>query len=143
VIAFLDTSALVKRYIDERGSEIVRRLFRSRRDLAVSRLAYVESCSAVARVCREGAISDDRRDEIFERLPNDLTHFASVVEPSRRIYARAAELRRAHTLRAYDAMQLASCLEIRARGTAAELWAQDGALIGAARHEGLKIVTVA
>lgn len=56
MIHFLDTSALVKRYVAEPGSTEVRRLFRASM-LGVARIAYAELAAAVARRQREGALT--------------------------------------------------------------------------------------
>ena len=46
---YLDTSALVKFYVDEVGSNVVREIFNSNSDLSTSRLALVEATCAFAR----------------------------------------------------------------------------------------------
>lgn len=141
MIAFLDTSAFACRYLPERGSNVVRALFRGQRDLSAARVAYVELAAAVARAAREGKISDAQRDAVIARLPTDFADLEVVVEPTRGLWGRSVELVLAHGLRAYDAMQLAAFLQLRAR-SAAELWASDGQLLAAARAEGVKVVAV-
>src|SRR6185436_5779648 len=99
---------------------------------AASRLTFVELCSAMARSWRKGELNAQQRDRLFDRIPLDFGELAFVIEPTRAVYARAVELIRAHQLRAYDAIQLASCLELKARGKATELWGEDGDLLAAA-----------
>jgi predicted nucleic acid-binding protein len=141
LIAFLDTSAYARRYLPQAGSEKIRTLMRSRRAVAVSRLAFAETCAAIARAHRERAISLETRDEIIARLPDDFAEL-DVIEPRRQVIEHVAVLVKTHPLRAYDAMQLASCLHLRSRA-ATELWCADGDLSAAARAEGLKTVVLA
>ena len=141
MIAFVDTSVLVRRYLDEAGSDRVRALFRGHRETAVSRLTFIELCAAVARSCHFGVISISQRDAILSRLPTDLGE-STVVELKRTLLDHAAELVRLHPLRAADAIQLASCLSIRAQGSAVELLSADAELLAAARAEGLKTVAL-
>lgn len=57
MIVYLDTSALVKLYIDEAGAPIVRRAAREAELMATSEIAYVEMRAALARRHREGDLS--------------------------------------------------------------------------------------
>ena len=141
MIAYLDTSALARRYLAEPGSERVRALLRGSRRVAVSRLAFAELCAGVARACRLGTITESQRDAIFRRVPDDFAAL-EVVEPRRAVVERVPALVLAHPLRAYDALQLASCLTLKAAGLAVELWSNDGELNAAAKAEGLKTVAL-
>jgi hypothetical protein len=139
VIHFLDTSALVKRYVVETGSAEVRRVFRSG-TVAVARIAYAELAAALARRWRDGALSEDTLDSIQERVDRDFSKLV-VVEIRPAVVARVPGLVRRHPLRGYDAVQLSAALTIRAEG-AVDLWASDGVLLGAARSEGFKVTRV-
>ena len=141
MIAYLDTSAFAQRYLPEPGSEAVRTLFRGKRPIAASRLAYVELVAAVSRATRQRSISGPQRDAIMSRLPTDFGDLKFVVEPARDVDALAARLIETRALRAYDAMQLAACLMVR-KLKAVELWAADADLLAAARAEGLKVVAL-
>lgn len=141
MIAYLDSSAAVARYLPEAGSAAVRSLFRGRRKLAVSRLAFVELTSAVCRAHRQLSIDLQQRNAILARLPGDISELDFVVELTATIQTRAAELLSRHALRAYDAIQLASCLDLRGHA-ATELWAADRDLLAVARSEGLKVVAL-
>ncbi|MBI3793805.1 MAG: type II toxin-antitoxin system VapC family toxin [Nitrospinae bacterium] len=54
---FFDTSALVKRYVEESGSGFVEKMFSSGETLSVSILAYAETLSALARRAKIGDVS--------------------------------------------------------------------------------------
>jgi len=135
---YFDASALVKRYVRERGTAKVQRLLTS--DVAVtSRLSAVEIASALARRAREGAFSDAARDRAVAALDADLASML-VVELTAAVVARAQALVRRHALRAGDAIQLASCLYIQeAVGEKTSLVAFDDRLAKAARLEDLAV----
>ena len=79
MIYFLDTSALVKRYVVETGSDEVRRLFRRRVELAFSRIAEAEAYAAISRATRRNEIGEDERDRAFELIAEDMSD-ARIVE---------------------------------------------------------------
>jgi predicted nucleic acid-binding protein len=135
---YFDASALVKRYVRERGTAKVRQLLTS--DVAVtSRLSAVEIASALARRAREGAFSDTARDRAVAAFDADLASML-VVELTAAIVARAQALVRRHALRAGDAIQLASCLYIKeALGEETSFVAFDDRLANAARSEDLVV----
>ena len=76
MIYFLDTSALVKRYIEEPGSDNVQTCFDSAKVIAVSRLAYPETLSAIVR--RKPSLrdcTDDDFHQLVENFRRDWNHF--------------------------------------------------------------------
>ena len=54
---YLDTSALVKLYVEEEGSATVREAIARAETVATTVIAYVEACAAFARRRREGRLS--------------------------------------------------------------------------------------
>jgi hypothetical protein len=68
---FLDSSALVKRYVDEIGTDRVLALVTQPGRLVVSRLAFVEVTAAVSRRRRAGGISSEQCEEILAVLDQD------------------------------------------------------------------------
>jgi uncharacterized protein len=133
---YFDASALVKRYVREKGSVKVRRLISSALP-ATSRLSEVEVASALARLAREGAFSVTERDRALAAVEVDFAAIL-VVELTPEIAAQARTLLQRHPLRAGDAIQLASCLYLQEQlGEEVPLVAFDGRLTEAARREGL------
>jgi predicted nucleic acid-binding protein len=105
---YFDASALVKRYVREKGSPKVQRLLAA--DVpATSRLTAVEIASAVERRVREGTLSGEDRNRILAALDRDMTAML-VVEITAAVITGARLLLQRHPLRAGDAIQLASCL---------------------------------
>src|SRR2546425_9386387 len=68
--AYFDTSALVKRYVRESGSDRVRRLLRSRA-VVFSAALHVEAVSSVRRRLREGRLSSRSAGRILQRIEAD------------------------------------------------------------------------
>jgi predicted nucleic acid-binding protein len=141
VIYFLDTSALVKRYVAERGSDQVRRLFRRRPEIAVSRMTEAEAYAAIARAARSRIIDDAVRDAIFDRIAADMS-VAKVVEIRRPLVESVRTLVSRWALRGYDAVQLACALRVRTEGATVDLWCSDRTLVAAARGEGMRATLV-
>ena len=110
MILYLDTSALVKVFVEESHSPEVRTAAKLAGACATSRIAYVEFFSALARREREGlepSKPQDIRDSFETAWPGLM-----LVEVSRIITVRAAGFARLHALRAFDAIHLASAQEI-------------------------------
>jgi hypothetical protein len=104
---------------------------------AAARLSEAEVASALARRCREGAFPITDRDRAIAALRRDFMALF-VVELSGAVVARAVELLVRHPLRAADALQLASCLELRERLKVPCVFVcSDERLLAAARLESL------
>ena len=139
MIHYLDTSALVKRYVRESGTVTVQRLLASG-TVATSRLSEVEVPSGIVRRAREGAFTAGRRDRMLAALQRDLPALA-VVEVIPEIAADARALLLRHPLRASDAIQLASCLYLqRQLAEPVPFVAFDRRLAVAAHAEGLTAI---
>ncbi len=140
MIHYLDTSALVKRYVNEAGSPSVRPLFRAG-GVATSRIAYAEIAATMARLCREGALTEAGRDAVSARLDTDFAAI-TIVEIRAALVQRVPALAARQPLRGYDAVHLASALTLRERGVAVTFWAADAVLVEAARAEGMRTTLV-
>lgn len=111
MILYLDTSALVKLYVAETGSGEVRKKLRQADHAATSRVAYPEARSALARRRREGAISSAGLQRAVSALDRDMGSLV-IVELNESVARRAGELAERHALRGFDAIHLASALEL-------------------------------
>lgn len=135
---YLDTSALVKLYVDEEGSPIVRSGVDQAGLIATSAIAYVEARAAFVRRRHEGGLSGGDYRRIIRDLDADWTRYlvAAVTDPLIRESARLAE---AHRLRAYDAVHLASAVFVHRRLAEPLVFASwDLGLEKAAKREGLE-----
>lgn len=136
MIAYLDTSALVKLYVQEDGSSRVERLVADATVVATARVAYVEARAAFARHRRDGALTAPALRRVIQLLDTDWGCY-TIVEVSEPLVRQAGALAERRALRAYDALHLAGALEI-AGGTTETVFACfDERLTLAARREGL------
>src|SRR4051812_19541193 len=106
VFAYLETSALIKRYIDEPGRREVLTLLRKNR-CVVSAVLPVEVRSALHRRVAQKALDGRRVSEILKRIAADRAYW-TIIEVSREVLAMAESLSGAHPLYALDAIHVAS-----------------------------------
>jgi uncharacterized protein len=119
MILFLDTSALVKLYVVEEGSDLTRHAAQEADSLAVSRIAWAEFHAALARRARMVPTDETALAEAKNALASQWPDFL-VVDLSQHIVELAGEHADLYALRAYDAVQLA---------TASHLASQSGHLV--------------
>jgi predicted nucleic acid-binding protein len=144
---FVDSSALVKRYVRETGTAWVRRLTRRNPStvIYIARLTAVEVTCAVARR-RKGTppLTPPRASSILRRFRQHLAARYTVIEVTPVLLDDAMRLGNAHALRAYDAVQLAVALEVNRSHQAdgfdpVTLVSADRDLNAAATAEGLPV----
>ncbi len=135
MILYLDTSSLVKLYLDEVGSAVVREWVEEAEAVATSRVAYPEALSAFARRWNRGDLTDEEMSLARESFAGDWPIFIHLPLHERR----AGGLVVAHLLRGFDAVHLAAAQELAERFPAEEIVFStfDGPLLRAARSEGL------
>lgn len=140
---FLDSSALVKRYAVEEGSDEVLAI----KTVVVSALALVEVTAALWRKARTGQLSDADAAVLATAARRDLgggnPELDVVRVPLRPpVLDAAAQLAGRQGLRAYDAVQLASALVVHrlAPDEHAGFLTYDAALRAAGAREGLPVL---
>ncbi|MBW4599492.1 MAG: type II toxin-antitoxin system VapC family toxin [Calothrix sp. FI2-JRJ7] len=111
---FVDSSALVKRYVPETGSTWIQALSAPQESnlLFITRITWVEVLSALARREREGTLTSADKALIIQRFRFDLNNQYQVIELDAKLAETAGQLVGQYPLRAYDAMQLASVVKI-------------------------------
>jgi predicted nucleic acid-binding protein len=109
VIAYLGASALVKRYVAERGSRETIALTADVDVAATSIVSRAEVAAALAKAVRIGLVKDDVARNAQRRLAADWPDLARV-SLTEGVVERAERLAWEHGLRGYDAVQLASAL---------------------------------
>ena len=107
MILYLDTSAWLKLYVDERGTQEVVEAVRSAELVAISQIAYAEARAALARVLREKRTTKAEHRRRVAALDADYAEVLKV-EVSQDLIKQAGELAESHALRGFDAIQLAS-----------------------------------
>jgi len=140
---FLDSSALVKRYIREEGTTRMVDLVRGAERLAVARIALVEVTSTLVRRSRGGDLESQTLGGLLRAMEDEFRKRFEEQPLTDATLARSADVARTHALRATDAIQLASALQCAGGlGTRAELTllSADQELNEAARREGLTVL---
>jgi uncharacterized protein len=137
---FVDTSALVKHYVNETGSVWVQSwMSRSAGNVIVlSQLASVEFVAVLARRLREGKMTPVEFTTLRGAFLTDKDEFYLSIDLDDAVFIHARDLVADHVLRTLDAIQLACALE------AAHLFniqptfiSADTRLLAAAAAEGL------
>ncbi|MCX6050217.1 MAG: type II toxin-antitoxin system VapC family toxin [Chloroflexi bacterium] len=139
---FLDSSALVKRYVHEEGSGYVSALPTNSDDLLyVAQIAGVEVVSAIARKSLSKTISKSRAQSAILQFRTDFNGKFVVLATSSSLLEYAMQLAETYALRAYDAVQLATVLTIAKHVTSliVTFVCADEALNKVAQTEGLAI----
>jgi len=141
---FLDTSALVKRYVVEAGHQWIRSLYtdRPKHTLVISQITLAECVATLCRKLREQSISVTERDMFISLFYRHHRRLYSTVQVTNALCIQAGTLCQAHRLRAYDAVQLACALAYRQRALSHHLPAPifvsaDAQLLSFATTEGL------
>ncbi len=117
--AYFDTSALVKRYVDEPGRRQVQQLLR-RHDCVTSAILPVELRSALRRRVTERTLDGSRVSEILKRVALDRAYW-TVIEVGTEVLSGAETLVSVHPLRTLDAIHVASAQLFAARLSISDL----------------------
>lgn len=136
MILYLDTSSLIKLYVEEDSSSEVRSLVARAEVVATSVLAYAETRSALARLERGGFLDSDLHGKLRGVLEAEWVRFLRL--PVTEMLCRnAGDLAQEHGLRGFDSVHLASFLQLRELNTrtSTELSAFDAPLTQAATAE--------
>lgn len=112
MILYLDTSSLVKLYVEEAASADVADLVGSAEVTGTSLIAYAESRAAFACRFRENAFSSKDYKRLRSQFESDWKNFLSIhINPE--VVRMAGDLAEKHGLRGYDAVHLASAVTLR------------------------------
>jgi len=136
LILYLDTSSLVKLYVEETGSSEIERLAEEASLICTSVIAYAEARSALARLHRGGSLSTENHSLAKAALDRDWASYLGVELP-REVWRLAGDLAEVHGLRGFDSLHLASFLhlEIVDLGEPVEFSSFDDRLNAAAQAE--------
>ena len=145
-IHYLDASVFVKRYLREPGSRWINNLLdrSGQASFVSSELIIVEVVCALGRAERAGRIDSRQREKVVDLVLDESSSVLDSVPVSAGILRGAIQLASRHPLRAYDAVHLATALDLAAELASVGLSAPrfvcaDTLLLSAARAEGLTI----
>lgn len=140
---YLDASAAVKAYYEERGNERVEQIIEDGAEVYLSRIGIVETVAAFFGKTKTGEMSGEEAVSATAELRRDLSEEVfQIVEVGPVISDLAIAVARSHRLRAYDCLQLSTALLLhrqRVRFDLAPLSfvSSDGDLNEAASSEGM------
>lgn len=109
-VYFLESSALVKRYINEIGSNWVLGLFDPTIDneFFVAAITGVEIVAAITRRAWNGSIAAADAALVCNQLKSDLQTDYQIIEITQEVISSGIALAQTYGLRGYDAVQLAA-----------------------------------
>lgn len=149
---YFDSSALVKLYYPETGSEWIEQIVndldeesRPANLIVITQIGIVEVAAAFARLQRTGQITQDQRDHLYTSILEDDNIAFRSYALTEDIVKLAAGLTQKHTLRGYDAVHLASAIKLDQRISRAgyarlKFISADNQLCNASIAEGLTTI---
>lgn len=145
MLYYFDSSAAVKRYAPEKGSEWVKFIVESTAENTVylGQVGVVEIAAALSRKVRTKELTQEDYEATLWLFLADMRNEEYIVVPlGDQIIELAVDLTRRHPLRGYDAVHLATAIILNTALLKAELLplifaSADGVLCEAARCEGL------
>lgn len=139
---YLDTSALIKRFVAERGSGLVDALVAGGQPIATAKIAYAEVHSGLARKRREGHLLKPGYLSACRSFEADWRACIQV-ELTDEVLRLARDVIQRRAIRGFDAIHVASALELKRRLSEEMTFAAaDRPLLRAARSEGLSPLDV-
>lgn len=139
MILYCDTSALVKRYVEEDRSDEVDDIWEEAVEVATSTVAFAESMATFRRKFREGVLSEVEYTQTVTEFKNEYTRLI-LVSISSELNRIIEELLLKYPLRGFDAIHLGSALLIHKGDLLVTMFACfDQALNEVAKEEGLDV----
>lgn len=139
MILYCDTSALIKRYVEEDGTEIVDRLWSASLGIATSVVAFAETAATFSRKHREGIMTEREYVTAMKMFKTDFDSLI-LVSITPMLNSMIERLVKGYPLRGLDAIHLSSALMIKDAGNLPIQFACfDNTLNEAALREGLTV----
>ena len=146
---YFDTSAVIKLYVAEAGSEWIENIVNQRAGndfvhaITFVKIGIVETAAALTRRQRMGDITLAERDQLYASFMQDVERRYLTMAASDDLLLLAAELTQQYLLRGYDAVHVAGAISLNQQLVAAHLPAltfvsADAMLCDVARARGLK-----
>jgi predicted nucleic acid-binding protein len=136
---FFDTSALVKRYHVEEGSEKIDEIFNDPEGIfAIASITIAEFTSVFARKLNEGVISENDLRICLSEFSKDMISSFGIVDLGRNHINKSVPLIIKHNLRTLDSLQLAAFLDLSHLNPI--MITYDDALLNATLKEGFQAI---
>lgn len=136
---YLDTSAIVKKYVEESGSEDVRKMIADSTLSATAVISLAETAAAFAKAAKAGLLSETESRQCHTQFSREWKHYIRI-RITEALIARADQLAWSSILRGYDAVHLAAALQWQEHiGESITLATFDRQLSQAASQNGLNV----
>lgn len=140
MIVYIDTSNLVKLYVDETGSGKIKDTVQNATVLSTSKVAYAEARAAFARKQRENGFSIGILRKIVEGFNRDWESYF-VIEVTDGLIRFAGDIAEKYILRGFDSIHLASAINLKSKiRTEIYFSSNDARLNQAAEKEGITVL---
>ncbi|OHB97668.1 MAG: hypothetical protein A2Z58_03260 [Planctomycetes bacterium RIFCSPHIGHO2_12_42_15] len=140
MIVYIDTSDLVKLYVDESGSDAIKEIVRKATVISTSKVAYAEARAAFARKQRDGGFSFKVLRKIVEDFNREWESYF-LIEVTDGLIRSAGDIAEKHLLRGFDSIHLASAINLKNKiGSEVYFSSTDEKLNQAAEKEGIIIL---
>lgn len=137
MLVFFDSSAFVKRYVREEGTDLVLFWCEQATELCLSGIALPEIVSAFCRLLRENRITPEQYTHLKNTLMADITD-AAICDLAPEVIRLSLLVLEKNTLRGMDAIHLGSALALKA-----DIFVSaDTRQSAAAAQAGLKVILV-
>ena len=111
MVLYLDTSSLVKLYVEEKDSSQIANLVGASNVTATSLVAYAEARAGFARRFRERAFTANEYRLLLSSLNEDWGNYL-ILKVTNELVRRAGDLAEKHALRGFDAIHLSSAVSL-------------------------------
>jgi predicted nucleic acid-binding protein len=139
-VLFFDTSALVKRYYEEPGTELVDDLVEDDRRVTITSLAVIETISAFRRKYNRRQISESDTDGLLAAFFGEALDDFVIVPMEESIQQFSFDLILEDDLRTLDSLQLAAALALDGEEMDIVFISADSDLVAVANDRGLQTV---
>lgn len=139
MILYVDTSSLVKLYVQEAYTSLVKEWVKEAEIVATCRIAYPETISAISKRFRQGDLSEKEYGLLIAKFSKEWGHFAGIDFDE----LEAGRLVSLYGLRGFDAVHLsaAKLLKANQNNISLSFSSFDEKLNNAASTEGFYILT--
>ena len=144
-VYYFDTSAILKRYRNELGTDVVDRLFDSPQgdsQFYISFLTILELTSSILRLVKGGQLSQSVADDMLARFSQDIPDTFRLAPLTDAILNGAVTVVGRHQFRSGDAIHLATASSIFSLAPESEgiLVSSDSELLSAATNSGMGVL---
>jgi uncharacterized protein len=139
MIVYFDTSSLVKLYVQEAHTALVKKWVQEAEIVATCRIAYPETMSAIGRRFRQGDLTVKQYDSLIAKFSSEWGRFAALDFDE----LEAGRLVNLYGLRGFDAVHLSAAMLLKSNQDNVSLFFSsfDEKLNDAASTEGFKILS--